>query len=561
MTDGAREHDQVRVWTGPRRHGRVGRRALIVWALLVGVVSLGGSLQQAQAATPDQRAAALVARMTPDEKLDLVSSGAAGIPRLGIPPIRFIDGPNGVGHGDAGVTAFPNAVNIGASWDPSLARRYGAALGRETRAKGHSLIAAPTLNIVRTPKWGRAAETLGEDPFLTSSLVAPEVRGIQSARVMAEAKHYAGNNQEIGRLGIPLAAPAVDDRVSSRALQEIYLPGFKAAADKGESASVMCSYNRINGTPSCQNPSTLDTLKDSGLRGFVEPDAALAIRDVVAAANAGVDNFQLGSLLGAAGGGTGGTAERAVLKAAVAAGTVSQARIDDAARRILIGMIQAGVLDAPTPVSKPVASTPANRALATDISAQASVLLQNRRHVLPLGGNDRSIAVIGYDAGKGTQIEEGGSPAVLPGREVITPLAGIRKRAPNRTKVTYALGTRGVVPLPVVPAGVLTPESGSGQGLSGTYYASAVPTFTGSPVLKRVDRTIDFKSAPNPLTPIPGTTASSSALDRHAHSAQDGRVPLLADVFRRGEVVRRRQADHERRHRGAERRTGLPGST
>ena len=146
----------------------------------------------------------------------------------------------------------------------------------------------------------------------------------------------------------------------------------------------------------------------------MEPDAALAIRDVVAAANAGVDNFQLGSLLGAAGGGTGGTAERAALKAAVAAGTVSQARIDDAARRILIGMIQAGVLDAPTPVAKPVASTPANRALATDISAQASVLLRNRRHVLPLGRKDRSIAVIGYDAGKGTQIEEGGSPAVLP---------------------------------------------------------------------------------------------------------------------------------------------------
>ena len=84
---------KTREWAGPRRHGRVGLRALIVWALLVGVVSLAGSSQQAQAATPDQRAAALVARMTPDEKLYLVSSGVAGIPRLGIPPIRLSTGP------------------------------------------------------------------------------------------------------------------------------------------------------------------------------------------------------------------------------------------------------------------------------------------------------------------------------------------------------------------------------------------------------------------------------------------------------------------------------------
>ena len=141
---------------------------------LATVVVLAGLLLAAgaRAQTPVQRADALLAQMTQSEKLDLVATGVAGLRRLGIPPISFIDGPNGVGEGSAGVTAFPNAVNIGASWDPELAFRFGAALGGEARAKGHTLIAAPTINIVRTPLWGRAAETLGEDPFLTSSLVA-----------------------------------------------------------------------------------------------------------------------------------------------------------------------------------------------------------------------------------------------------------------------------------------------------------------------------------------------------------------------------------------------------
>src|SRR6185295_15723822 len=151
-------------------------RSLAVLAMCL----LAGS---AQAATPEQRADALLAQLTAAEKVELVADGHGGVPRLRIPPVFGIDGPNGVGSGSQGVTAFPNAVNIGASWDPSLAFRFGAALGAETRAKGHSLLFAPTLNIVRTPLWGRAAETYSEDPFLTSELVVPEVRGIQSARV------------------------------------------------------------------------------------------------------------------------------------------------------------------------------------------------------------------------------------------------------------------------------------------------------------------------------------------------------------------------------------------
>ena len=265
-----------------------------LWAVALCAVGLFWTVgQQAEAATPEQRAADLVAQMTSAEKVDLVASGTAGVPRLGIPPLSARDGPNGIGTGERGVTAFPNAVNIGASWDRGLARHYGQALGQELRAKGFDWFFAPTVEVLRTPLWGRAAETYGEDPFLNGALVAPEISGVQSQHVMAQVKHWVGNTQETGRVGIPLVGPGVDDRVSLRTLNEIYFPGFKSAVRKGGAASVMCSYNRINGLQSCQDPFTLGILRN-WMRGFVGPDAILAVRDGAAAANAGTDNFQIG---------------------------------------------------------------------------------------------------------------------------------------------------------------------------------------------------------------------------------------------------------------------------
>ena len=197
-------------------------------------------------------------QMTREEKIAVAAGNAAGVPRLGIPPQVFGDGPNGVGHGLAGVTAFPNAQVVAATWDPKLAERFGDALGAETAGKGINVIAAPTVNIVRTPLFGRAAETFGEDPYLSGQIAAAEIRGMQRQRVVAQVKHFAANNQEIGRFGNPLGnpplSPAVDVVVSERALQEIYFPAFKASVQQGGAASVMCSYPRINGTYACREP-------------------------------------------------------------------------------------------------------------------------------------------------------------------------------------------------------------------------------------------------------------------------------------------------------------------
>ena len=493
-------------------HTVIPRRRLM-WAALAGLIAISflAAPSRSRAATPVQRADSLLARMTLGEELSLVGSGVTGVPRLGIPPLVFTDGPNGVGEGAKNVTSFPNAVNIGASFDPALARRYGQALGAETAASGKDLNGAPTINIVRSPLWGRAAETFGEDPFLTSQLAVPEIEGIQSRRVIAQVKHYAAYNQEVGRFGSSLLAPAVNVQVSDRALEEIYFPGFDAAVSTGGAASVMCSYNQINGTPSCQDQQTLSELRTFGLRGFIEPDATLAVRDVLAAARAGVNNFQLGSIVSAAAGALGGqgVAETKVLSDAVANGTLPRSVIDSDARNILIAMDRVGLLDHPRLSRQSSPSTAADRALATSISAQATVLMKNRSGTLPLGRSTRSVAVIGADAGRGTQFEENGSPSVLPGQPLITPLAGIRSRAPRGTRVSYVAGTRGVAALPVLPSSVLSPTSGGGHGLSGTYYAGT--DFSGRPIEQTNVPTLDFASATkSSLQPIPGTKASSA---------------------------------------------------
>ena len=216
--------------------------------------------------SPRQRADELLSRMTLEEKLSMVhgtgfalGAGYAGrVPgnsRLGIPDLYMADGPIGVGNGSTGVTAFAAAVNQAATWDPELIRRFGKALGEEQAGKGHNVALAPTINIVRTPEWGRAFETFSEDPYLTGQASVAEIKGIQSQHVIAAVKHFAGNNQEAERFFI-------DARVPERALQEIYLPAFKASVKAGV-GSVMCSYNRLNGDHACENASLLkDTLKE-----------------------------------------------------------------------------------------------------------------------------------------------------------------------------------------------------------------------------------------------------------------------------------------------------------
>ncbi|MBO0824837.1 MAG: glycoside hydrolase family 3 protein, partial [Actinobacteria bacterium] len=228
--------------------------------------------------------ASLVAQMTPDEEVGMLhgygdppsasspvpsvngeAGGIAGVPRLGIPPLRFTDGPAGIrlSHVE---TAMPAPVGLAATWDPADANEYGSTVGQAGRATGEDVWLAPMINAVNFVTGGRNFETLGEDPYLASQLVAAEVGGVQSQGMIAEIKHYAENDFENGRTSTNVT---IDDQT----LHETELQAFQAAIDAGAGA-VMCSYNRINTVYSCGNDPTLNGVLRGqlGFKGFVTSD-------------------------------------------------------------------------------------------------------------------------------------------------------------------------------------------------------------------------------------------------------------------------------------------------
>ncbi|MFL5830739.1 MAG: beta-glucosidase family protein [Solirubrobacteraceae bacterium] len=434
--------------------------------------------------------------MTLEEKLALVhgtgfvsnagyAGHVAGIPRLGIPDLYLADGPNGVGNGATGVTAFPAAVNASATWDPSLERPYGEALGDEQSGKGNNVALAPTINILRVPEWGRSFETFSEDPFLTAAMATAEITGIQSRGVIADSKHFVANNQETDR-------SFNDMQVPERALREIYLPGFEAAVKRAGVLSAMCAYNRVDGDYACQKKSLLSGVlkREWGFGGFVVSDWA-ATHSSAQSANAGLDlEMPFGPMpnypqfFGPP------------LSADVQAARVPMARPDDMVARILTAVIAERLLNRPPAGNQSkVVTTAAHQQLALELSEQGTVLLKNRAHVLPLTRRKvSSLAVIGATAQTAPIYTGGGSANVIPSATT-TPLDGIKARA-GSIKITYAAGTAGTPALPDLPTDLLTPTGGTGHGVTATYFST--PDFTGAPVTTRVEPTIDFTSPPLP---------------------------------------------------------------
>ncbi|SER30002.1 beta-glucosidase H [Sphingobium sp. YR768] len=443
--------------------------------------------------TVDDRTDRLVAEMTTAEKLRLFegdttldASGkgvtacvghAGGLPRLGLPALCMGDGVAGVGNSLPGVTQFPAPITLAASWNTDLAKQFGIALGAEQSAKGRNVALAPTINIARSPLWGRTAETLGEDPFLTSRLAVPIVQGIQSNRVIAMPKHFVANNAEWLRFGDAPSFEALNVVVSQRVLREIYYPGFRAAVTEGKAGSLMCAYNRVNGIHACENATTLAVpRRDWGFDGFVTSDWYFGNRSTVAAANAGLDismpggkqPFGMPDFYGPP------------LARAIAEGTVSMERIDAMARRIVRPMVRLGLIDHPS-TGTPDANvrSEAHTALARQIATQGIVLLRNEGRLLPLG-KARSIAVIGDDAGVGVHTtERNGGFVKSDGIPIPTPFDAIRERAGSGISVTYARGTLGNGPLPILPdTAVRTPDGK--PGLRASYFDN--PNWSGQPM-------------------------------------------------------------------------------
>ena len=368
-------------------------------------------------ATAEAAARALVALMTPDERLwcldgdaptwaglqflsnedgyHLAPFRAAEIERLGIPGIAFADGPRGAVIGNA--TCFPVSIARGATWDPELEQRVGAAIGRELRALGANLTGAVCVNVLRHPAWGRAQETYGEDPHLVGELGAALTQGLQGF-VMACVKHFACNSMENARF-------SVDITVDEVALHEVYLPHFRRMVDAGV-ASVMSAYNSVNGQWCGQSPALLrDILRGEwGFDGFVISDWIFGLRDAATSLTGGLDIEMPYRMVRAQ-----------HLPAALDRGEASWTDVDAAAERVVATLLRFDdVLSAPA-AGLDVVGCPEHRALAREVAAHSVVLLRNEpvegAAVLPLPPDCARIAVLGRLAAT-VNLGDGGSSDV-----------------------------------------------------------------------------------------------------------------------------------------------------
>ncbi len=316
----------------------------------------------------DQRVQDLLGRMTLQEKVAMLSGAnwmeTVANERLGIPSIKMADGPLGirswagpsaetkaeVAGKQVTTTSFPSGIAMGATWDTELVESDGQAIGQEVKAVGRDMILGPTVNINRTPLWGRNFEGFGEDPYLTSRLAVAYIKGVQSEHVIATVKHFDANNQEFER-------HRINAIIGQRALHEIYFPAFKAAVEEAGVWSVMSAYNKVNGVYCAENPYLLkDVLeKDWGFKGFVVSDWG-STYSTVATVNAGMDLEMPGGEPAAhwlsrpeshkAGNGGGWLFADKVLPE-ISAGKISVSTIDDNVGRILRVIFVSGEFDKP----------------------------------------------------------------------------------------------------------------------------------------------------------------------------------------------------------------------
>ncbi|MCO5326986.1 MAG: glycoside hydrolase family 3 C-terminal domain-containing protein [Solirubrobacterales bacterium] len=395
--------------------------------------------------SPAKRASLLLSAMTPEQRIGLLAgdhaalagadgthTGAAdGIPALGVPDFFQTDGPMGVRQGKA--TSMPSEMSLASSFDRNLARSYGALVGNEAKLKGNDLVYAPTVNILRTPLWGRAFESMGEDPFLTSSLAVDYIRGMQSEGVIANVKHFAVNNQEGNAQGG--SRFSVSAQVDDRTLREIYLPAFEAAVKRGDVGSVMCSYNKINGVHGCENPTLLTQIlrEEWGFKGLVLADYG-ASKHIDTGLRAGLDyepfpfvDFDGGENL-----------TPAQVTAALQAGRINQGDIDTAVRHQLETLFRFGFFDRTPFVDDPSRiNNGAHQKRARRAAEQGTVLLQNDG-VLPLNSKRLgSLAVIGADA---TRYVNGGGSSDIDPLEFTSVLGGIQARAGKGVDVSFDPG-------------------------------------------------------------------------------------------------------------------------
>ena len=449
-------------------------RRFVFAILLVGFVRIAAAQMSGAPTDVDKRVDSILSRMTLEEKITYIGGinnfFIRPVPRLGIPELKMSDGPLGV-HDYGPTTAYPAGIALAASWDTDLARRVGAMMGDDARARGVHFILAPGMNIYRAPMCGRNFEYLGEDPFLASRIAVSLIQGIQSRRVIATAKHFMGNNQEYDRHNI-------SSNIDERTMREIYLPAFEAAVKEGKVGAIMDSYNLVNGIHMTQNGYLNNQIlkKEWGFRGILMSDWD-ATYDGIAAANAGLD-LEMPS---------GRFMNPQTLVAAVNEGKVPVATIDDKVRRILRTAIEFGFFDTPQEDRSIPAYSQSGRELVRQEARESMVLLKNSGNLLPLEkAKVKTIAVLGPDSYP-ARPGGGGSSQTTP-FNAVSFMEGISNYLGSDAKVLYAANTP---PLnEVFQRQQFVTAPGGEPGFKGEYFNNQ--DLEGSPALLRTDRLVAF---------------------------------------------------------------------
>lgn len=380
---------------------------------------------------------AVVADLSIDEKASLTTGATMwttqSVERAGLPSVTLTDGPAGArgpfvpGLGQQVATlCIPCGSALGATFDPELVEELGRAVGHQTRTKGARVLLAPTVNLHRSPLFGRAFECFSEDPLLSGRLAAAYVRGVQSEGCATTVKHFVGNDAEFERM-------TINSVIDERTLREVYLLPFEMAVREGGSLGIMTAYNRMNGTFCAEHEWLLsDVLRGEwGFEGFVVTDWFASVT-TEGGARAGLD-LEMPAPPRAYG---------KVLAEAVKEGRVDEFELDRAARTLLGVFERLGALDDP-PTESIAVDLPEHRRLARRASASSMVLLRNEPvdgvTVLPLDRASLStIAVIGPNAER-ARIMGGGSAEVLPHHE--TPIVdALREHFGDSITIRHAHG-------------------------------------------------------------------------------------------------------------------------
>ncbi|WP_028915251.1 MULTISPECIES: glycoside hydrolase family 3 protein [unclassified Pseudoxanthomonas] len=508
--------------------GRLRRRMLARGCALALLAALPGVQAQPDEARPwldtslgfEERAAALVSRMTLEEKAAQMQNDAPAIERLGVPQYDWW---NEALHGVAragGATVFPQAIGMAASFDVPLMDQVAAAISDEARAKHHEFLRkgergryqgltfwSPNINIFRDPRWGRGQETYGEDPFLTARMGVSFVRGLQGMdpetgqpldpkyrKLDATAKHFAVHS------GPEADRHTFDVHPTRQDLYDTYLPAFEALVKEADVYAVMGAYNRVYGESASASRFLLrDLLRQQwGFDGYVMSDCWAIVdiwknhRIVETPEEAAALAVKNGTELNC------GSTYAQNLPVAVRKGLISEAELDDALTRLFVARMQLGMFDPPEQVRWAQIPYSVNQsgkhdALARKMAQESLVLLKNDG-ILPLPKDIRRLAVVGPTADDTMALLGNyyGTPA-----DPVTILRGIQEAVPG-VEVVYARGVDLVegrddpAATPLIEPQYLRPAPGSNErGLRGEYFRNK--DLSGQPVLVRVDPQIAFR--------------------------------------------------------------------